>query len=170
MHGLPPNREQGHTAVKAPADFLDILNKLAAASTGLPSDAVCFGLLQAIFPSLFPHAPVRGHGAQKQTLHGSRARIPSMMGAMRELLVRHTRLDVGHHVRCLLHRIKVEAPDCELRSISHNQVSWPLFPSFIAVAADDQVVRFTAAIIKAAFGPSILGGEANLRILIGRES
>lgn len=53
-----------------------------------------------------------------------------MLGFMREILARHTRLDVGRHVRCMLNRIKADRLDGELKSVSHSQVRVLLSFSF----------------------------------------
>lgn len=129
-----------------------MLNRLSSLSDtlALPSDAACFALLKSIFPSLFPSTLTPGRRAQADSPKGSRQRIPAMLGAMREILVRHSRLDFGREIRCMLHRSK-NGMDDTLGSISHSQVC-----------------RFVTTILKKGFGPTLLGGEDNLRALIKR--
>ena len=73
-----------------------------------------------------------------------------MLGAMREILVRHARLDFSHEVRCMLARSK-NGMDDTLGCITHSQVC-----------------RFTSTTLKKTFGPALLGGDDNLRALTKR--
>lgn len=116
IYGLPPQRMSYIALHDGDTEGADLLNKLSA---GLHSDAACFSLLQTIFPSMFPPDQL---GTQTPKLRGSRLRVPGMLGCMREILARHARLDVGHHARCMLNRVKVDSKNEGLRSISHSQV------------------------------------------------
>jgi hypothetical protein len=52
---------------------------------------------------------------------GSKDRIPKMMGAMREVLVRHQQIDYAKEVWRMVQRLK-GSEDGELQAVPHGQV------------------------------------------------
>ena len=92
--------------IQADIIHLDVLNKQRTPSNKPPNDMSCLVLLQAIFPnfvSLNPaHSSTRSAPNLPPITSGSRISLPRMLGAMRELIVRHSAVNYGRLLnRCL---------------------------------------------------------------------
>jgi hypothetical protein len=124
LYGLPPQRESGrHARLIVPfitwaISHLDVLTKFAnPSSTNVPSDKSCLLLLKSIFPEILPEA--KDH---RPRVRGSVARLPAMLGAMREILVRQGRIDSKHEVMNCKKRVEDGRLGEELMPVSHSQV------------------------------------------------
>jgi hypothetical protein len=108
----------------------DIFNKLKSSRDYIIDNTSCLRLVHTVFPALF--------GRARQSLHDKPAtfdlerdlqrlskscsrRVPPVIGAMRELVVRHSRTDYRALLwRCIERR---GGTDGELQPVSHSQVS-----------------------------------------------
>ncbi|KAK4689413.1 telomerase reverse transcriptase, partial [Tremellales sp. Uapishka_1] len=92
FYGLPP---------------IHILNSLCSKihRSGSPDDHTCLSLLKAVFPD-FLRESTKGDAGPALTIKGSTQRIPAMLGTMRELLVRHSKVDYAKLLRHCLDRMR----------------------------------------------------------------
>lgn len=138
IHGLPPRRASLIFLIEKSTNQSDILHKLSSA-TSSPSDTACLTLLQTIFPSLFI---LESKTSSIPEVRGSKARIPGMMGIMREILVRHRRCDYAREVWVLSSRSPLARGE-GLQESSHSQVRSECF-----VCPEDMKLRRTGVSIR----------------------
>jgi telomerase reverse transcriptase len=110
--------------------FADILNKLKPSRDYFIDDTACLRLVHTVFPAVFGRARQPHHDRPgtfdlerdiQRLSKGCSRRIPGVIGAMRELVVRHSRTDYRSLLwRCIERR---GGTDGELQPVSHSQVS-----------------------------------------------
>lgn len=96
LYGLPRSREW--SSARPQLTLPDILNEAAPHCTPTPPDEVCINLLVDVFRN-------RHSSAAAGATAGQSKRMLGMVGAMGVLLVRHSRLDYGAHLRRCMDRL-----------------------------------------------------------------
>ncbi|KAL7424993.1 Telomerase reverse transcriptase [Cryptotrichosporon argae] len=124
------------------------LNKNGA-SDGLPDDEACERILRAVFPD-------------ERMLRNQQRRV-QVLGVMRELLLRHARIDYGRLLRLCVDRGR-DPEVVRLRKVgkkrAHALCEEPLRPIW-----HTQVCRFVTSVLRRVVSPAIMGGDHNFSVL-----